>query len=67
MADKIETWYAALLAGTLSSLFKRWPLIVHDQIYGKFKFGHLGIFFMEKRQSGFFILLQTSKLIYAVS
>ena len=37
----IETWYAALSARVLPSLFKWWPWVDLDLFYGKVKFGPL--------------------------
>ena len=52
--DFNETWYVAL--GTLAhySLYKSWPWVDLDLLYGKVKFGHIG-FSMEKSENiGFF-------------
>ena len=40
-ADDLETWYAALSAQVLPSLFKWWPLVDLDLFYGKVQFGPL--------------------------
>ena len=37
--DNFETWYAALGAQELSSLYKWWHWVDHDLFYGKVKFG----------------------------
>ena len=47
-ADDLETWYAALGARVLPSLFKWWPWVNPDLFYGKVKFGSL-CFCMGKR------------------
>ena len=47
-ADDLETWYVALGAGVLPSLFKWWPLANLDLFDGTVKFGPLW-FCMEKR------------------
>ena len=39
--NDIESWYVALSAQVLPSLFKWWPLVDHDLFYGKIKFGPL--------------------------
>ena len=40
-ADDHQTWYAALGARLLPSLFKWWRLVDLDLFYGKVKFGPL--------------------------
>ena len=40
-ACDLETWYAALGAQELSSLFKWWPWVNLDLFYGTVKFGPL--------------------------
>ena len=53
-ADDLETWYAALGARVLPSLFKWWPWVDLDLFYGRVKFSPL-CFCMGKRQNnGFF-------------
>ena len=47
-ADDLETWYAALGAQVLRSLFKWWPWVDLDLFYGKVKFAPL-CFCMGKR------------------
>ena len=67
--DDLETWYAALGAGVLPSLFKWWPWIDLDLFYSMVKLGPLS-FCMEKsvKQWIFQKLLQSviSKLVDAV-
>ena len=48
MAGDLETWYAALGAQVLPSLFKWWPYVDCDLFYDKVKFGPL-CFFMGKK------------------
>ena len=55
-ADKLETWYATLVAPALSSLFKWWPLVDVDFFYSNVKFGHLGLFMGKRWSSGCYSL-----------
>ena len=54
MADNLETWYAALGARVLPSLFKWWPWVDLDLCYGKVKFGRLCSCIEKRSTNGFF-------------
>ena len=53
-ANDLETWYAALVAPALSSLFKWWPLVDLDLFYGTVKCSYLGFCMWKRWNSGFF-------------
>ena len=57
MTDDPETWYAALVALALSSLFKWWPLVDLDLFYRKVKFGHFDFYMGKKVKQWIFLIL----------
>ena len=52
--DFHETWYVASVTPAHYSLFKWWPCIDLDLIYGKVKFGNLGFSIWKIENSAFF-------------
>ena len=53
-ADDLETWCAASGAWVLPSLFKWWPWVDLDLLYGKVKFGLLCFCTGKRGNNGFF-------------
>ena len=54
-ADDLESWYAALGAQVIPSLFKWWPWNDLDLFYGKVKFGPLRFYMGKRWNNGFFL------------